>query len=100
MVCEDSEDPPQSQAQANAVVLEVAMINQHQARLKEEEEGEDGSVDMLCVYCGENSYEWLNCMFATILSSFYARKRNTHVSKTTSHSRISSDRHIVKLHVQ
>ena len=50
MVGEDAQDPPKSQAQASTVVLEVAVIDEHKARLKEEEKAEDGLVDVLKMY--------------------------------------------------
>ena len=47
MVGQYAQDPPQSQTKAGTVVLEVAMIDEHKAWLKEKEKGEDGLVDVL-----------------------------------------------------
>ena len=47
VIGQDAQYPPQSQTQASTVVLEVAVVDEHEARLKEKEKGEDGLVDIL-----------------------------------------------------
>ena len=47
MVGYDTEYPPQSEAQTHAVVLKVSVVDENETRLKENEECEDGFVDVL-----------------------------------------------------
>ena len=47
VIGQNAQDPPQSKAKTDAVVLKVSVVDQDETGLEEEEEGEEGLVEKL-----------------------------------------------------